>query len=123
VHVEKLPDSRLKTPISIRASYFAGDHLILRGYYRYYQDDWGMTAHTISLEPVIKPTAFFSVSPFYRFYSQQATKYFAPYQQHTAANTITPATSTCLLLPVIFMVPAFEWRPPMEYWDGSIWEH
>jgi hypothetical protein len=87
VHLEQLPDSRLKLPISIRASYFAGDHLILRGYYRYYQDDWGMTAHTISLEPVIKPTAFFSVSPFYRFYSQQATRYFAPYQQHTAANT------------------------------------
>lgn len=87
VHVEKLPDSRLKIPVSLRASYFMGDHLILRAYYRYYQDDWALSAHTISLEPVIKPTAFFSVSPFYRFYSQQATKYFAPYQQHTAANT------------------------------------
>jgi len=87
VHVEKLPDSRMKIPVSLRASYFMGDHLILRAYYRYYQDDWALSAHTISLEPVIKPTAFFSISPFYRFYSQQATKYFAPYQQHTAANT------------------------------------
>ena len=87
VHVEKLPDSRMKIPVSLRASYFMGDHLILRAYYRYYQDDWALSAHTISLEPVIKPTAFFSISPFYRFYSQQSTKYFAPYQQHTAANT------------------------------------
>lgn len=87
VHVEKLPESRLKIPLSLRFSYFASDHLILRGYYRYYQDDWDLSAHTISLEPVIKPTAFFSISPFYRLYMQQATRYFAPYRTHTAANS------------------------------------
>jgi len=86
VYMEKLPTTRLKIPVSLRFSYFAGDHLILRGYYRYYQDDWDLSAHTFSIEPVIKPTAFFSVSPFYRLYVQQATKYFAPFGVHTAAN-------------------------------------
>lgn len=86
VHVEKLPETRLKIPVSLRFSYFAGDHLILRGYYRYYQDDWDLSAHTLSIEPVIKPTAFFSISPFYRVSYQQATRYFAPYRVHTAAN-------------------------------------
>jgi hypothetical protein len=86
VHMENLPTTRWKIPVSLRFSYFASDHLILRGYYRYYQDDWDLSAHTLSIEPVIKPTAFFSISPFYRLYVQQATKYFAPYQVHTAAN-------------------------------------
>ncbi|MFN9666819.1 MAG: DUF3570 domain-containing protein [Bacteroidota bacterium] len=86
VHMENLPTTRLKIPVSLRFSYFASDQLILRGYYRYYQDDWDLSAHTISLEPVFKPTAFFSISPFYRLYVQQATRYFAPIGVHTAAN-------------------------------------
>jgi hypothetical protein len=32
----------------------------------------------------VKISPFVSVSPFYRYYSQTAAKYFAPYQQHTA---------------------------------------
>ena len=41
-----------------------------------------MSAHTAELEVPIKITAFFSVSPFYRYYNQQGVKYFAGYQQH-----------------------------------------
>jgi hypothetical protein len=78
---ENLPNNRVKIPLGIRANYFLGDNLILRGYYRFYTDDWGITAHTASLETPIKINSFFSVSPFYRYYTQTATKYFAPYQQ------------------------------------------
>jgi hypothetical protein len=35
----------------------------------------------------MKLTPFFSVTPFYRFYQQGATRYFAPYGVHTAADT------------------------------------
>lgn len=83
VHIEKLPDTRFKIPIGFRANYFIGDRLILRGFYRYYRDDWGLSAHTASLETVIKINPFFSVSPFYRFYHQTAVDYFKPYQEHT----------------------------------------
>lgn len=79
---EKLPGSRLKTPVGIRASYFAGDRVILRGYYRYYRDNWGMQAHTTSLEVPIKLNSALSVSPHYRFHTQQSVDYFAPYRQH-----------------------------------------
>ena len=81
---EALPDIRFIIPIGLRANYFLGDKVILRAYYRYYTDDWGLKSNTFSLETPVKISPFISVSPFYRYYSQTATKYFAPYQQHTA---------------------------------------
>ncbi len=80
--VENLPNSRFKLPIGVRLNYFAGDRLIVRAYYRYYQDDWGLMAHTLNIETPVKITPFFSISPFYRFYKQRAVNYFAPYKMH-----------------------------------------
>ncbi len=80
--VENLPDTRLKIPIGIRLNYFLGDRYIIRTYYRYYKDDWGLSAHTFEIETPIKITPFFSVSPFYRHYTQQGVKYFAGYEKH-----------------------------------------
>lgn len=82
VHVERLPDSRFKVPLGFRANYFAGDRLVLRSYYRYYFDNWGLRAHTASLETSVKINPFFSVSPFYRYYQQTGIDYFAPYLTH-----------------------------------------
>jgi hypothetical protein len=81
--IENLPDTRLKIPMGIRLNYFLGDRYILRTYYRYYKDNWGLSAHTFEVETPIKITPFFSVSPFYRHYTQQGVKYFAGYEEHT----------------------------------------
>lgn len=80
--VERLPGSRLKLPIGVRLHYFLGDQVIVRAFYRYYIDDWGMQAHTVNLETPIKLTSFISISPFYRFSHQTAVRYFAPYGEH-----------------------------------------
>ena len=80
--VEKLPGTRAKLPVGLRASYFLGDRFIIRSFYRYYQDNWGMKAHTVSLEVPIKITSFVSVTPHYRFNSQTAVKYFGPINSH-----------------------------------------
>ncbi len=85
--VEKLPGTRVKLPIGLRASYFAGDKVVLRGFYRYYMDSWGMTGHTASLEVPVKINPFASISPFYRFSTQTAVKYFKPYGEHLATDT------------------------------------
>jgi hypothetical protein len=82
VGIERLPSSRFKIPVSIRANYFLGDRTIIRMYYRYYKDDWGLSAHTAELETAVKLTPFISVSPFYRYYTQTAIDYFAAYGQH-----------------------------------------
>lgn len=84
VHMENLPDHRLKLPIGMRQNYFLGDRFIIRSYYRYYMDDWGVRSHTVSLETPVKITPFVSVSPFYRYYIQSAAEFFAPYRAHTA---------------------------------------
>lgn len=86
VHQEQLPSNRFKLPIGFRGSYFIGDRFILRGYYRYYTDNWGVHAHTAELEVPVKISPFFSVSPFYRYYQQSAAKYFAGYQTHQAGE-------------------------------------
>ena len=86
VHQEALPSSRFKLPLGVRANYFLGDKFILRAYYRFYTDNWGLTAHTASLEMPVKITPFVSLSPFYRYYTQNAVTYFAAYQAHTAAD-------------------------------------
>lgn len=86
VHQENLPDSRFKIPLAVRASYFLGDNVIIRAYYRYYTDDWKLTSHTADIEVPVKLSPFFSLSPFYRYYSQSAVKYFSPYGQHTGSE-------------------------------------
>lgn len=79
---ESLPDTRLKIPLAIRASYFLGDNVIIRAYYRYYTDDWKLTSHTANIEIPVKLSPFFSLSPFYRYYTQSAIKYFKGYKEH-----------------------------------------
>lgn len=86
VHQENLPSTRAKIPLGLRANYFFGDKIIVRTYYRFYTDDWGIQAHTANIEMPVKLSPFLSLSPFYRFYKQTAADYFAAYQQHTAQD-------------------------------------
>jgi len=79
--IEKLPSSRFKLPVGFRANYFLGDNIILRSYYRYYADSWGVRSSTANLEVVYKVSPFFSISPFYRYYTQTAARYFSPYEE------------------------------------------
>ena len=83
---ENLPGNRYKIPVGLRANYFLNDRFIIRSFYRFYSDNWGVKAHTIDLELPIKITPFISVSPFYRFYQQTAADYFAPYGQHNVSE-------------------------------------
>jgi hypothetical protein len=86
LHVETLPDTRMKIPVGFLANYFLGDKFIIRTFYRYYHDDWGLNAHTVSIETPYKITPFFSITPFFRYNTQTAIDYFAPYKVHTAAD-------------------------------------
>jgi hypothetical protein len=81
--IENLPSQRFKLPIGFRLNYFLGDNVIIRSYYRFYADSWGLISNTFNLEIPIKITPFFSISPFYRFYQQTAARYFAPYGVHS----------------------------------------
>ena len=80
--IERLPGTRFKIPIGARFNYYVNQWLVMRAYYRYYTDDWGITAHTANIELPIKITDRFTIFPMYRYYTQTASKYFAPYEQH-----------------------------------------
>jgi hypothetical protein len=82
LRAETLPDKRYKLPIAARLNYFASDQVIIRTYYRYFMDNWGIKAHTAEIEVPVKLTSFISLSPFYRYNKQTGTRYFAPYGQH-----------------------------------------
>jgi hypothetical protein len=77
--IERLPDTRFKTAIGGRLNYFINEMFVLRTYYRYYFDDWGISSHTASIEIPIKITDKFTLYPSYRFYNQTAADYFYPY--------------------------------------------
>ncbi|TGE10488.1 DUF3570 domain-containing protein [Hymenobacter fodinae] len=80
---ERLPRQRYKYPVGLRLNYYATDLVQLRSYYRFYNDNFGISAHTLELETPVKVTPFFVLYPFYRFHTQTAAKYFAPYLQHS----------------------------------------
>jgi len=83
---ETLPDKRYKLPIGLRMNYFLDDRFVIRTFYRYYMDNWGISAHTAELEIPVKINSFFSISPFYRYNNQVGTRYFAPYGQHSPSE-------------------------------------
>ncbi|MGJ8666781.1 MAG: DUF3570 domain-containing protein [Patiriisocius sp.] len=83
--IERLPDSRFKIAVGGRLNYFINEIFVLRSYYRYYTDDWGVDSHTASLEIPIKIASKFTVYPSYRFYNQTASDYF--YEYNTALST------------------------------------
>ena len=89
--VERLPESRFKIPFGGRLNYYVNDLLILRSYYRFYWDDWGITSHTASLETPFKLTDKFTLYPTYRYYTQSAADYF--YAKENALSTLEFYTS------------------------------
>ncbi len=82
--VERLPDSKVRIPISARLHYFMGDRFIFRTFYRYYWDTFEIDAHTFQIEVPYKINNFLAFQPFYRIHFQNGTKYFAPYKIHTS---------------------------------------
>lgn len=109
---ENLPGTRYKLPVAIRVNYFAGDRFIIRTFYRYYMDNWGINANTAELEIPVKLTSFVSISPFYRFNSQQGTKYFAPYGKHVTDETYYTSDYDLSTLQSNFFGAGFRLAPP-----------
>ena len=84
--IERFPSSRLKTPVGARMNYYVNESIVLRSYYRYYFDDWGVNSHTASLEVPVKISHQFTIIPSYRYYQQTAADYFAPFEQHLSTQ-------------------------------------
>jgi hypothetical protein len=84
--IERLPDSRFKLPIGARLNYYFNERFVVRFYYRYYSDNWGIQAHTANIELPIKLTDRFMFFPMFRYYVQRESDYFAPYEGHLSTE-------------------------------------
>jgi hypothetical protein len=84
--VENLPLSRVKVPVGVQLNTFLGGRWIVRTYYRLYWDDFGVVAHTLSLEGAYKMSRVFTITPFLRMYAQSEAEYFKGYKEHKGAE-------------------------------------
>jgi len=84
--IERLPNSRFKIPVGVRFNYYINEIFVARTYYRFYTDDWGVSSHTAEIELPIKISDKFTLYPSYRYYTQTAADYFAPYEQNVSSQ-------------------------------------
>jgi hypothetical protein len=85
--IEQLPDSRFKVAVGGRLHWYLDETVVVRTFYRYYFDDWGINSHTASIEVPLKITDKFTVYPSYRYYQQTAADYFNPYEEALSTDT------------------------------------
>lgn len=78
--IEQLPNSRFKVAAGGRLNWYINETFVVRTFYRYYFDDWGIDSHTASIEVPIKISDTFTVYPSYRYYQQTEADYFNPYE-------------------------------------------
>ncbi|WP_419211466.1 DUF3570 domain-containing protein [Maribacter sp. X9] len=85
--IEQLPYSRFKIAVGGRLNWYLNETFVVRTFYRYYSDDWGISSHTASIEVPIKLTGKFTIYPSYRYYQQTAADYFNPYEMALSTDT------------------------------------
>nr|WP_235843266.1 DUF3570 domain-containing protein [Maribacter hydrothermalis] len=85
--IEQLPNSRFKVAAGGRLNWYINETFVVRSFYRYYYDDWGINSHTASVEVPIKLTDKFTVYPSYRYYQQTAADYFFGYEEALSTET------------------------------------
>lgn len=84
--IERLPNTRFKTPFGMRLHYYLNENIVFRSYYRHYSDDWGIQSHTAQLEIPIKVARALTLYPSFRYYTQTAATYFRPYEQALSSD-------------------------------------
>lgn len=89
--VERLPSTRTKIALGNRTNFYINENLVIRSFYRYYSDDWGINSHTAKIEVPIKIGTKFTLYPIYRFYTQTKADDFYLYNE--AFSTATYYTS------------------------------
>jgi len=90
---ERLPESRERMAVGFSLNHSFSKRIVQRLYYRYYDDDWGIEAHTFEAETHFRlPTRQEAwVFPILRFYSQTGSDYFGLPATLTGAQSFRTA--------------------------------
>ncbi|MCP3964497.1 MAG: DUF3570 domain-containing protein [bacterium] len=75
---ERLPDSRTRMGVGLTLNHTFSKRIVQRLSYRYYDDDWGIAAHTVEAETHFRLPARNEVwiYPILRFHTQSGSDYF-----------------------------------------------
>lgn len=86
LRVERLPFERLRLPLAVQYNYFFGSGFIMKNYFRYSWDSFGVKGYTYRLETPFKVNYWVWIKPYLRLYSQTAALYFKPYKAHDVSS-------------------------------------
>lgn len=84
--IERLPNSRTKIALGGRLHAYVNERIVIRSFLRYYTDNWGINSVTANVEVPLKLTQKFTLRPAYRYYTQTAADYFAPFDEHLSTS-------------------------------------
>jgi hypothetical protein len=84
--IERLPNSRTKIALGGRLHAYINERIVVRSFLRYYTDNWGVNSVTANVEVPLKLTQKFTLRPAYRYYTQTAADYFAPFDEHLSTS-------------------------------------
>lgn len=84
--VEKLPDRRIKGSVALKWNHFLGGNLIVKNTINPYLDNFEIAGISIENETAIKLNAIWTLLPNARFYTQQGSPYFSPFQEHDSES-------------------------------------
>ncbi len=82
VAVEHLPMQRWKEGISMKWNHFLGGRAIIKNQLNGYVDDFGIHSVGLENETAVKITPLVILRANVRLYTQSASKYFQPFEQH-----------------------------------------
>lgn len=125
---EILPVQRVRHALVFRAAQFLPWNGALHLYYRFYTDDWGLTAHSAEGELMQRLSPEVYVSALYRFHTQTGVDFFTTLANpngalRTADSDLAPLDAqtvggkVVLDLPPAFSMPALHFEVGFErYW-------
>ncbi len=107
---ELLPTQRGRHALVARIAQFLPWNGALRGYYRFYADDWGIVAHSIEGQLMQRLTPILYIGGLYRFHTQTGPYFFttlAPVDQRlrTADSDLAPLQSNTIGGKIVGDVP------------------
>jgi hypothetical protein len=125
---EILPVQRVRHALVFRAAQFLPWNGALHVNYRFYTDDWGLTAHSVETELMQRLSPLVYVSALYRFHTQTGVDFFTTLANpngslRTADSDLAPLDAqtvggkVVLDLPPAFSMPALHFDVGYErYW-------
>jgi len=111
--VEQLPDQRLRGSLSVKLNSFVKGRTILKNTANVYADDFGILGLSLKHETAYKLSPKITVLADVKLYTQQASKYFAPFRVHAFGSTFYTSDYDLSQFQTLKLGMGLKWRPDL----------